>query len=275
MVPVSQTNAQLNGSLQNRLDYRVMQYFTTTSAASGRAAGCVVVGIYQRGKLSKAATDIDKASGGHLRKLIRQGDISAAPGKCTVLSAIAGVRARRVAVVGLGKFGEFGVTRYRKALTAAVNVIKGTKSGDILNYLSLESIANCTPYYAARYFAETAGHALYTYDATKSKPVSQHKIRRLGQAIPTRAEAADANLGMHHADGIVSGASLCRELGNLPANVCTPSYLAQTARDMAKTAPAARNKGSKRRRHEALKDVFAVIGNRRRSGTCQIDRHEL
>ena len=36
-----------------------MKFFTTTSKASRRVVDCVIVGVYERGKLSAGATDID------------------------------------------------------------------------------------------------------------------------------------------------------------------------------------------------------------------------
>ena len=53
-----------------------MEYFTTTSKASKRAADCVIIGIYERGKLGVGATDIDAASTGEIRRLIKSGDLS-------------------------------------------------------------------------------------------------------------------------------------------------------------------------------------------------------
>ena len=35
-----------------------MEYFSTTSAASRRASSCIIVGVYERGKLGAAAADI-------------------------------------------------------------------------------------------------------------------------------------------------------------------------------------------------------------------------
>jgi leucyl aminopeptidase len=41
-------------------------------------------------------------------------------------------------------------------------------------------------------------------------------------------------LGAKHGDGIVGGVSFARDLGNLPPNVCTPTYLARAAQKLAK-----------------------------------------
>jgi leucyl aminopeptidase len=44
----------------------------------------------------------------------------------------------------------------------------------------------------------------------------------------------EAERGLEHGRGIAAGASLTRDLANLPANVCTPTYLARQARELAK-----------------------------------------
>ena len=96
-----------------------MEYFTTTSKPSRRAVDCVVVGVYDRGRLGTAAADIDAASNGELRRLIKSGDISSRIGQCAMLTGVAGVKAPRVAVVGLGKASELDARRYKKAIAAA------------------------------------------------------------------------------------------------------------------------------------------------------------
>ncbi len=93
-----------------------MKYFTTTSKASRRAVDCVIVGVYKRGKLGIGAADIDAASKGHIRDLIKSGDVSGTAGQVAVLTAVPGVKAARVAIVGLGKSGELDAIAFRKAV---------------------------------------------------------------------------------------------------------------------------------------------------------------
>ena len=52
-------------------------------------------------------------------------------------------------------------------------------------------------------------------------------------AISKQGDAAKAMKGAKHGDAIVTGMSLAKDLGNLPANVCTPGYLARTAKKLA------------------------------------------
>jgi leucyl aminopeptidase len=211
-----------------------MKYFTTTSKASRRAVDCVIVGVYKRGKLGVGAADIDAASKGHIRNLIKSGDVSGAPGRVVVLNSVPGVKAARVAVVGLGKFEALDAIAFRKAVATATQAIANTKAKQILNCLTLEPVSNSDPYYLARHTVESINDSLYRFDQMKSgrkKPAMP--LNTIGLAIAKRGDAAKATRGAEHGDSISAGVSLAKDLGNLPANVCTPSYLARVAKKLA------------------------------------------
>ncbi len=212
-----------------------MDYFTTTSAASRRAGDAVIVGVYERGKLGTAARDVDEASGGRLTRLVKSGDVSGSLGRSMVLTSLDKVRARRVVVVGLGKLSEFGVTQFRKATAAALEALDGYKIRNIVTYLTLEDTGGTSPYYLARYTVQSVGDVLYRFEEMKSgrrKPAMP--LSKIGFAIESRGDAARATLGAEHADAIVASMNLAKDLGNLPANVCTPSYLARTAQRLSR-----------------------------------------
>ncbi|MDH3778945.1 MAG: leucyl aminopeptidase, partial [Gammaproteobacteria bacterium] len=211
-----------------------MEYFTTTSKASRRAVDCIIVGIYPSNKLGTGAADVDSASKGHLTALMKSGDLSSAAGRCTILTTVPGVRAKRVAVVGLGKPGKLDGTVYKKAVAAAILALDGSKTRQILNTLTLESVSGCDPYYLARHSVEAMGDTLYRFTEMKSgrkkKPM---QLSGYGHAIAKRGDAAKAARGAEHGDAIAHGVRLAKDLGNLPANVCTPSYLARAAKKLA------------------------------------------
>ena len=211
-----------------------MEYFTTTNKPSKRAVDCAIVGIYNRGKLGVGASDIDAVSDGEIRRLIKRGDISPKLGRCALLSNVPGVKAARVVVVGLGKSSDFGAKQFRKALAAATNTISQTKTKQVLNCLTLETVTKTSRYYLARHSSEAIGDALYQFNRMKSgrKPAVS-PLKKIGFAIAARADAADTMRGAEHGNAIVTGASLAKDLGNLPANICTPSYLARTAKKLA------------------------------------------
>ena len=210
-----------------------MKYFTTTSNASRRAADCVIVGVYERGKLGAGAQEIDAATGGRLSQLVKSGDIPSAAGRCVVLTGLSGVRAPRVAVAGLGKSSKLDAKVYRSAVAAAVNALDGSKTKSMLNTLTLEPVKDSSPYYLARHSAETVGETLYRFTEMKSgRKKKAMALSSLGHSIAKRGDAAKSMRGAEHGGGIAEGVRLARDLGNLPANVCTPGYLARVAKKL-------------------------------------------
>ena len=192
-----------------------MKYSTTTSAASRRAGSCVIVGIYDRNKLGSAAIDIDKASKGHIRKQIKLGDLNGKLGQCRLLNSIDGVKAQRVLVVGLGKANSFGVMQLRQATNAAMTLLKSSKIADVTNYLTLENIKDVSPYYLARYSVQTIGESLYRFTEMKSgRRGAAIALKRVALALQKRSDAAKVARGIEHADAIVNGMALAKELTN-------------------------------------------------------------
>ena len=214
-----------------------MEYFTTTGDASQRAVDCVIAGVYDHG-LGTSAAQIDTASGGLIRKQLKSNDIPTRLGRCVVLTNVPGVRAPRVVVVGLGDADAFGKPQYQRAVQAALQTISQTSCRRVLVGLTLEDADGADVYYLARYTAQAAGEALYRFTAMKSgKKPPAIPLARIGFAIASRGDAARTLRGAEHGEAIAEGVTFARELGNLPANVCTPSYLARAAQKLARDNP--------------------------------------
>jgi len=78
-----------------------------------------------------------------------------------------------------------------------------------------------------------AADATYVYRHTKPsapKPGALKKLTLLGAAD----EAAAVKTGLAQGEAVAQGVALGRELGNLPGNYCTPTYLASEAKRLAK-----------------------------------------
>jgi leucyl aminopeptidase len=76
---------------------------------------------------------------------------------------------------------------------------------------------------------------LYRVNDLKSgKKPRAHALSRVVVAAAAKAEAS-IKQGFAQGSALASGAALMRNLANLPGNICTPSYLAKTAQDLAKS----------------------------------------
>lgn len=212
-----------------------MQFFATGASAARQRTACAVVGVYEKGDLSAAASALDKKSGGIIRRVVRRGDFSGKSGESLLIAELPDAPAERALLVGLGARQAFGVKAYRKAITAAAQWLVKSGARDAVLYLAQEKMGGVDPYYAGRYAAESVSSVLYRIPDLKSgKKPPRPKLARVGLGVGDRSEIAAAKRGLEHGAGVAAGMALTRDLANLPANVCTPTYLASRARQMAR-----------------------------------------
>lgn len=79
------------------------------------------------------------------------------------------------------------------------------------------------------------GEAVYRFDRFK-KTAKPTALQQAGFYAPAADEAAQNALS--RAQALLHGINLCKDLGNTAANICTPAYLADTARTEAEAAGA-------------------------------------
>jgi leucyl aminopeptidase len=211
-----------------------MRLYAATTAPQRQKTDCAIVGLHEGGKLSAAGVALDAVLKGRLSRVIKRGDVHGKPGELRLLDTD-GAACDRVLLVGLGKAGSFGRKQYRKALVSALGALAKTGARDAVSYLG-EAIAEPDAYYDARLAAEALGAALYRIPVIRSsrKPAAP-ALKSFGFAVAAGAQKVAAQRGLDHGQAIVAGTALTRDLANLPANVCTPGYLAQQAKELART----------------------------------------
>jgi leucyl aminopeptidase len=209
-----------------------MRSFVVTAAPARQKTGCAIVGLPEAGGFAGAAALVDAALDGSLSRMVKRGDLRGKQGEIKLLDT-EGANFERVLVVGLGKKGAFGRKQYRKALLGAFGALAKTGAKDAVSYLG-EAVAVPDAYYDARLAAEAFGAALYRIPAIRStrKP-PEPALKAFGFAVADASQKAPAQRGLQNGLAIAAGMALTRDLANLPANVCTPTYLAQRARELA------------------------------------------
>ncbi len=195
---------------------------------------CLIVGVFDKHKLSTSAERIDQASEGALSALLHKGDLSGQTGSCLVVYDLPGVAAERVLLLGLGKRKEFNRDAYGKALAAAL-----ARLGEIRVTRALCTVAPLVSgldlYHLVRLGVQQAAQSAYRYEQTK-KPAKHAAplLKGLDFWVEDDAQLATAERAATHGTAIASGVALARELGDLPGNICTPTYLAKRAKEMGK-----------------------------------------
>jgi leucyl aminopeptidase len=215
-----------------------MDFVAKTGTAPSLRTDCAIVGVYKGGRLSAAAREIDAAASGLVAGLVKRGDFRGDTEETLLVPNPGGIAARRLLLVGLGDRGKLTVKAWRKAHGAAVRALFSTGAKDALSLLTTEEIPDADAYLLARHAAEAIEEAAYRFDEMKSTLEDPPpKLARIALWFAERKAQKSAQLGFAHGKAVAEGQSLARRLGNLPPNVCTPSFLADEARRLAGRRP--------------------------------------
>lgn len=193
---------------------------------------CLVVALEAEGVLCPSAAAVDQAANGYLTELVNSGDISGKAGEQLMLFKVPGVQARRVLLVGLGTAKERKDRHYRKMLKGITASLK--KSGISSVAFAFDGCASYRDdvYRATRQLVEWVSAEFYQYDETKSKKSDPIKLENV-QILLSEDDTELGEGALLDGVAIANGVSTARELGNLPGNICTPTYLAERAEALA------------------------------------------
>ena len=211
-----------------------MEFSIKSGGPDKAKCDCVAVGVFDSRKLSAPGQKLDKASGGYLSAILRRGDMEGKSGATLLLHGVPGIGADRVLLVGLGKEAEFGEKSYRDAVAATVRALKDRGIRDVLVTLGELPVARRNAAWRTRQAVLAIRDALYRSDQLKSKKDGAQPALAGVAFLVESKDVRSAGAGLAQGVAIAQGMDLTRELGNLPANVCTPSYLAQQAQKLAR-----------------------------------------
>ncbi len=210
-----------------------MEFSIKSGAPQTGANGCIVAGVFETRRLSGAAVALDRAARGYLTKVVRRGDMQGKLGSTLLLHDVPGATGR-VLLVGLGREAEFRDKQYREAVAAAVAALNGTGAEEASLHLTELPLGGRDAQWKVAHAVAVAGASAYRFTRMKSRSNdSRPALRRIALSVD-RAARKSAAAGLEHGLAVTHGVALARDLGNLPPNVCTPSHLADEARELSR-----------------------------------------
>ncbi len=210
----------------------------TTNHFDSLQADLGILPVYQNGKPSAAAAGLSRSLRSRIARAMASGDIRGKPGDTLLVTETGKLGVKRLLLAGLGRKDKLDARAWNKALAAAVTRSERSAAAQVVNLLGQETVPGLDETRKARNFAEQWHYASYRYTATrKAAKDARPKERKLTVAVAGDEDRAAAELGLKQGQAIGRARNFARELGNLPANICTPAYLAQQARKLAKSSP--------------------------------------
>ena len=214
-----------------------MKFEVKSVSITQTAAPCVIVPIFDGGKLSSAAEAIDQACQGALRALVKRGDIEGKTGQWTWLPYLpdSKLKAQRVLLAGVGKKAPMKSSEFVSLLQKIGTQLRQYPVAQAALFLDELDVQDRDKHWQGQMIARALRLSLYRFEQMKSKKSPRktelkHIIIDAADRRHQNALRSGASQGLALAEGMI----YAKDLGNLPGNVCTPVYLAGKARELAR-----------------------------------------
>jgi leucyl aminopeptidase len=209
-----------------------MEFITAVGRPDAIKTDAIVVGVHADGELTPTAKSLDAASKGAIKAAIKSGDMTGKRGTMLPLLAVDGIAARRVLLTGLGAKDDFNERHFVDAVRGSVKAFNGAAKNLTVAALDWHVKKRDTVWQACS-LAIAAREAVFRTDELKSKREPDGAgANTVGLLV--KASNPGVERGLRYGGAIANGMELTKRLGNLPPNICTPSFLADEARKMAK-----------------------------------------
>ncbi|KAB0548500.1 leucyl aminopeptidase [Pseudomonas argentinensis] len=210
-----------------------MDFIVKSARPETLKTATLVIPVGEGGLLGATAKAVDTASGGAITTLLKRGDLAGKPGQTLLAHGLANLKAERVLLVGTGKEAELSDRQLRKVVAAVYGVLKTLAGSDALLALQDLQVKGRDAYGKARLLVESLADAGYQFDRFKSQKATPGALKKI-TLITDKADTAAVERATREARAIAIGMTLTKDLGNLPPNICHPSYLAEQAKELAK-----------------------------------------
>jgi leucyl aminopeptidase len=225
-----------------------MDFNLKTGSPEKQRSACLIIAVSQPRKLSESGQAIDKVSDGFLSKIISKGDMEGKLGQTILLYNVPGTLADRVLLIGIGKEKDLTERSFSRVIASLQGALANSGATDAHSCLSDIVVGNHDIEWNIRHTVLKLSNGEYKFDQMKSIKAEKKKgLKKFTLHLSSRSALKKAEIAVAQGIAISAGMDMARDLGNLPGNICTPSYIAKQAKLLAK--------GNKQLRVEVLEEA--------------------
>jgi leucyl aminopeptidase len=209
-----------------------MQFSIKSSAIDALRTACVLVPVAGTNKLSAGGKALDEAMGCTLSAALARGDLQSKAGS-TLLVYGESRKVARAVLVATGEDAESSERHFAEAVRAGLRQAGAMSCDEAVSLMHEATVKGRNLAWKLRQQVGVGRDLAYRFDRLKSRKETQPVRPGRVQLLVDRAESTPAQVALGRATALANGHDLARDLGNLPGNICTPSYLAEAARKLA------------------------------------------
>ncbi|CBL45741.1 Leucine aminopeptidase [gamma proteobacterium HdN1] len=211
-----------------------MDFSVKLSSPESLKTGCLVVPVTEGGKLGALGAQLDGACNGGIKALLALGDITGKAGDAGVYGAPEGMKAQRLLLLGVGNTEGLDEAGARKALQKAYATAKTTKTADLAFLLEDFPLKGLDLAWLVQRACESGAGATYVFNDFKGKDKQTTiALAKTLFVVSEKPLQKALNEAARVGQAIANAMDRAKTLGNLPANVCTPTYIAEEAQKLA------------------------------------------
>ncbi|MBI4339701.1 MAG: hypothetical protein HY680_07075, partial [Chloroflexi bacterium] len=199
----------------------------------------LVVNLFQGVTNPGGATGaVDAALDGAITRLIEDGETTGRQGDLTLIHTLGKMPAQRVIVAGLGKAEKFTPEVVRQVMGNASRYVRRLGVRRFATIAHGAGIAGMEAAVSAQAMAEGAVMGLYAFNLYKSRDPEEPQ-RELDEILVVERDAdkvSSLEVGLARGRVIAESVNFARDMSNEPANVLTPTEMAERTARMCREA---------------------------------------
>ncbi len=207
-----------------------MRFFSKKAQINKLSTPCLLLPVFSKGDQASVTETFNHAHNQQVAHILQQGDASGKAGNTLMLQMPSGQKTKRVLLVGFGEQGKTSAEDFNKAISASVNALKSLPIKTFVSaFLSVDVIDKDNDW-KVRHIVLKTREALYQYTETLTSSAPDASALEQCQLLVTDDSTVKSiDDAVSTATSIANGIDSTKKLSDLPGNICTPTYLADTA----------------------------------------------
>jgi leucyl aminopeptidase len=213
-----------------------MKFATTTKLPQEITCDLLAAAFFEGEKLNPELLKLDKILGGAISHRLSEKDFKGKNGETLLLFPGLGFAAKRLALLGLGKKNEYNLEKLRTAISSLALLVHKSQAktlGIILNQPWPKKIKT---FQGSQALVESLilGSYKFTHYKQPSDSDQPNQLTEIVFLLNRQEQNQEILKGAKYGEILANIVNLTRDLGNHPANVATPSHLAEHALRLAR-----------------------------------------